>query len=163
MRYLPPQWRRAAAAGGERLTIHDRTGPVSLAGRKAASDRRSTLAVMHGVPNRETLTFIEGREFEQVRFARYFMLLEFDGDVSITAEGSFSLTVPGAKEVVADDVSYIAGALVRQIGESVVGVEVSGTRALLLTFSGGHVLRLIDDSRQFESFQVRQGNQLIVV
>ena len=69
----------------------------------------------------------------------------------------------GAKEVVTDQVSSIAGALVRLIGESVAEVEVSGTRTLLLTFSGGHVLRLIDDSRQFESFQVQQSDQLIVV
>jgi hypothetical protein len=44
------------------------------------------------------------------------------------------------------------------LGQRVIGTEVSAPKWFALRFDGGEVLRVFDDSQQFESFSIQPGN-----
>lgn len=118
---------------------------------------------VHGIPDSDTFAFIEGRVLEQLCFGQPSLILNFDDDLSITVEGSLGIALPGAEEITVDDALGVASTLVRLISDVVADTGVSDSRSISLTFGGGQILRLIDNSEQYESFQIRHGDHLIIV
>jgi hypothetical protein len=49
----------------------------------------------------------------------------------------------------------------RLLGQRVVDTEVSAPRWFALRFNGGEVLRVFDDSEQFESFSIQPGSIIV--
>lgn len=118
---------------------------------------------MYGIPVGETFAFIEGRVLEQLCFGRHELILNFDDGLSITVEGALGITLAGAGEFVVDDALDIASVLAGLISDTVTAIEVNDPRSFSMRFAQGHIVRLIDSSRRYESFQVRHGDYLIVV
>ena len=118
---------------------------------------------MYGIPVGETFAFIEGRVLEQLCFGRHELILNFDDGLSITVEGALGITLAGAGESVVDDAVDIASVLVGLISDRVAAIEVNDPRSFSMGFAQGLMVRLIDSSDRYESFQVRHGDRLIVV
>ncbi|WP_157428675.1 hypothetical protein [Agromyces salentinus] len=118
---------------------------------------------MYGIPAGESFAFVEGHVLEQLCFGRDVLILKFDGNVSITVEGALGITPPAADESIVDDARDIVSVLVGLIADTVLAAEVNDARSFSMTFSLCHIVRLIDSSERYESFQVRDGERLIVV
>lgn len=106
---------------------------------------------------------MEGRVLEQLCFGRHELILNFDDGLSITVEGAAGITLAGDSESVVADPLDIASVLVGLISDTVRTTEVKDARSFSIEFARGQVLRLIDSSERYESFQVRHGDRLIVV
>jgi hypothetical protein len=53
--------------------------------------------------------------------------------------------------------------LTQLIGTSVTGTDVDGRGTFVLSFSNGHVLHVIEDTEQYECYQLRIGAETIIV
>ena len=118
---------------------------------------------MYGIPVGETFASIEGRVLAQLCFGRHELILNFDDGLSTTVEGALGITLAGAAESVVDDALDIASVLVDLISATVTAIEVNDPRSFSMGFAQGHIVRLVDSSERYESFQVRHGDRLIVV
>jgi hypothetical protein len=106
-------------------------------------------------------TFLLGREVEQVCFGRYQAQLYLDS-ASIRIEGKYIYTPANAEPQAGRGDAYVTG-LVGLLGSSLTTATVIDERALMLSFSNGDSLQLVDDSDQYESFEIRCGDIWMVI
>ena len=79
---------------------------------------------------------------------------------SISVEGGWELR-DGSGETVdrrESNAAREAYRVHRLLGKQVVGTEMDPPRSFALKFEGGHVLRIFDDSEEYESFSIQPGN-----
>jgi hypothetical protein len=115
---------------------------------------------MYGVPADLDLSFLHGALLIQVCLGQHQVQFHFHPIGSVSVEGGWELrdaagvwidgTVDGAERPPCRSD--------RLLGQRVVGTEVSAPRWFALRFNGGEVLRVFDDSEQFESFSIQPGN-----
>jgi hypothetical protein len=87
--------------------------------------------------------------------------LGLDEEVSISLLSSF---VHKTKDVELRDVVPVAGSrLMRLIGARVQAAKGDVDGTLTLTFDDGQILECLDDSDQYESYQIRNGTNETVV
>ena len=120
---------------------------------------------MYGLSKDTDLSFLNGREVEQVAIGVYQIHFGFDEDVRISVEGQFAYfdgqeewvwkPEPGAARIAARTVSLL-GATIKTFD----GKE-DGT--LSLAFSNGQRLTIVDNSKQYESYNITRPGQTIVV
>ena len=111
------------------------------------------------------LNFLNGREVVQVAIGVYQIQFGFDEDVIIYVESQFNYfdgqeewiwkPEPGAAQIAARTVSLLS-ATIQNFDR-----QENGT--LILTFSNGGRLTILDSSREYESYQITRPGQTIVV
>ncbi|MHC4525129.1 MAG: DUF6188 family protein [Planctomycetota bacterium] len=113
---------------------------------------------MYGLPKDFDGTFLVGRTLEMVCFAQYQVFLHFDPEITITIESSFSyqsdqmISVPVKKSD-----------LMNLLGISVKEVQGDKNGTLSLTFTNGEILKIYDNSEQYESYRIAyKGTEIIV-
>jgi hypothetical protein len=118
---------------------------------------------VHGVPIDLDLSFLHGAELIQVCIGQYQLQFHFHPVGSVSVEGGWELRdATGA---------WIEGAarsdnrgerppchLHKLLGRRVAATEVRAPQWFALRFEGGDVLRVFDDSVQYESFSIQPGN-----
>ncbi len=105
-----------------------------------------------------------GKTLEQVCFTENQVSLNFDGEVNITIESSYSYH-RGASES-GDRVIVIPTSesdLMKLLGYSISKVEASKDGTLSLTFTNGDLFKCFDTSPNFESYHIRRGSTEIHV
>ena len=111
---------------------------------------------MYGVPVDLDLGFLHGAVLVQVCLGQYQVQFHFHPVGSISVEGGWELR--DAAGVVIDrrhdGPDRPPFQLHRLLGRRVAGSEVSAPAWFALRFEGGEVLRVFDDSPQYESFQI---------
>jgi hypothetical protein len=120
---------------------------------------------MYGLKSDIDLSFLNGREVEQVAIGTYQIIFGFDEDVRISAYSQFSYfdgreewiwkPEPGAAQIAAKTVSLLGATI-----QSFEGQE-NGT--LTIVFSNGHRLTIPDSSKEYESYDITRPGQTIVV
>ena len=126
---------------------------------------------MYGIEAATDLSFLKGKTLCQVCFGPYDLQLNFaEGTrISVTStvgygasDGTYAKRVigkgPDMSEVL-DDTGFLLRLLMKEVKE--VHWTVEGT--LTLNFGDGSRLQLYDDSQQFESYNIWDAGQLIVV
>ena len=108
---------------------------------------------------------MDARELIQVAIGAYQVQFGFDEDVSIYVESQFNYfdgqeefiwkPEPGATQIAARTVSLLS-ATIQNFDR-----QENGT--LILTFSNGGRLTILDSSREYESYQITRPGQTIVV
>ncbi len=118
---------------------------------------------MYGVPSNLDLSFLHGRELIQICLGQYQIQFHFHPAGSIMVEGSWELLgVDGERlDHSVDGPERPPYQLHRLIARRVVGSEVSAPRWFALQFESGELLRIFDDSSEFESFQIQPGNFIV--
>src|SRR4051794_32153714 len=111
---------------------------------------------MYGVPADLDLAFLHGAVLVQVCLGQYQVQFHFHPTGSISVEGGWDLhDATGARlDGRHDGPDRPPYQLHRLLGRRVVASEVSAPESCALRFEGGEVLRLYDDSPQYESFQI---------
>jgi hypothetical protein len=119
---------------------------------------------MYGLPKQFDSAFLIGRTLEQVSFNQNQIYLHFDGDVSITIEGSFAHYQPESQSgMKVLEVPVLESDLMKLLGFSISKVLTDKEGTLGLLFANGRMLKCFDKSPQFESYQIRHGVKTIIV
>ena len=118
---------------------------------------------MYGLPIDFDGSFFIGRILEQVCFAAYTMYLNFDGEIIISIEGSFSYIKNRQQNIEVVKVPVSKSDVLELIGRTV--KEVVGKRdgTLTLKFDNKHEFICYDNSLNYESYHIQNGNKRIVV
>jgi hypothetical protein len=121
---------------------------------------------VHGVPeNFDTSVFV-GATLGRVSFGAYSVQLDFGAEETlyITVEGAYVHAGP-ASEGWADEVRLPVGTsrLMQLTNHEVVDAARLDRERLRLTFDHGHTLTLIDDTDQYESFQIEARGEFWIV
>ncbi len=119
---------------------------------------------MYGLPDDLALPSFSGACLLQVAIGQHQVQLCFDGDNrSVSIESRYAVIAPGCGREEFTSMPAGAAKLAALLG---VHLEyVSGTRdgTLMLNFDTGTHVVIFDDSTHYESYQIHDGDRLIVV
>jgi hypothetical protein len=120
---------------------------------------------MYGLKKDIDLSFLNGRELGQVAIGLYHIRFGFDEDVAISVEGGFGYfdgqaewtwrPEPGSAQIAARTIALL--------GASIDGFEGKADGTLTLMFSNGQRLTILDNSKEYESYDITRPGQTIVV
>jgi hypothetical protein len=126
---------------------------------------------MYGILADTDLSFLRGKTLIQVCFGPHDLQLRFAEDAHVSIESSVGYGVadgdyeqrtigeePGVSNVLEDPCF-----LLHLLMKSVEAVSWTAEGTITLNFDGGFRLQIYDDSKQFESYNIGNGDQLIVV
>lgn len=118
---------------------------------------------MYGVPNDLDLTVFRGATLNQVCLGMYQIQFHFDPAGYLSVEGGYELIDPSGTRI--DHRQDFPRAspfeLHRLLGDQVEETEVSAPTSIAFRFRRGYVLRVFDDSQEFESFQLQPGDIIV--
>jgi len=117
---------------------------------------------MHRLPANTNLSALTGKLVEQICIGRHQAIVHLEDDLYIAIEGDFSF----ASEVTAEkqvDYRSAAKSFADLLENRIVDAEVLHERAVVFKFSSGARLTAFDSSDQYESFQIKLPDRLIVV
>ena len=118
---------------------------------------------MNGLPKNKDLTFLLGKELIQVCVGLHQKIIRFDGETSITLECEYKvLNVEVDEGEVSTSCSGTAK-LLKILGSRITGVTNEGSGELSIAFSNGSVLVVYDSNSEYESYQLSDPTQTIVV
>ncbi|WP_395543143.1 DUF6188 family protein [Neotabrizicola sp. sgz301269] len=109
------------------------------------------------------LNFLLGLPLLQVCMGANEVILNFDGEVSITIEAMISFRDTSGNEVNYSNLRSAASALVTLLPSSVDWLSMEENGTLILHFRAGCTLLIHKDSDMFESYQVRRADEVYVV
>jgi hypothetical protein len=115
---------------------------------------------MYGVPTDLDLSTFTGARLLQVSVSRFQAQFIFGADRTISVEGKWQIfddTGNSIVDVPRDSISNDAQ-FQMLVGERVVAGSVNAPDWFELHFQNGFVLRVFDDSQEFESFSIQPGN-----
>jgi hypothetical protein len=118
---------------------------------------------MNGLPEGTDLTFLLNRELIQVCVGLYQVILNFDGKVSISIEGDFIAELKGRTAKRGKKLPMSASVLLDLLGQRVEEVQGSADGTLSLKLGHAATITIFDSNREFESYQIWNGTELIVV
>lgn len=123
---------------------------------------------MYGLEKTASLSLLISKELTQLCFGQNEIILNFLGDVSITATSTVKVELTeDAKRrgyaIITDDFREAAQPLLSLLSRSIRAIDIVDERHLLLDFGDGHTLCVMDDSEHYESYVIRIGPAVIVV
>lgn len=118
---------------------------------------------MYGLPLDINLTFFTGKALSQACFGVHDLILSFDDDIGITITSSISYSYAGESILQTKEFCKAALAITSLLNRVVHHVQGDVTGTLTITFEDGAILQVYDDSTQYESYVIRNGQQLIIV
>ena len=118
---------------------------------------------MYGLPRNIDLGFFNGKTLLQACFGVHDVILNFDGHVSVSVTSSLGCMVSGGSMHAYEDFSQAAPAVLALLNQKVLVAEGDEAGALTLRFDGGGMLAIYDDSKNYESYVINNGGQIIVV
>lgn len=118
---------------------------------------------MYGLRKETDISFLQGLELLQIAVGRYQVIFAFEGGVSVTVEGSYELRLDGEVTLWTPGETRAAGASLALLGRSVENASGQEDGTLILAFSDKDILRILDSSKEFESYQVTGAGHTIVV
>lgn len=117
---------------------------------------------MQGLLPSVDLHLLVGAKVIQVCFSAHQCIFGLDLDARIAVESSCEYTAPGRVTVTVAEYSRAATELCELLDASVLSATREVDGGLLLHFSSGSTLRILNDNREFESFQVHIGKVIHV-
>lgn len=119
---------------------------------------------MYGVPTDLDLSFLQGAEVIQVCLGLHEVQFHFHPAGSVHVQGGWELVgAEGGRIDHGHDrpEQRPPYQIHRLLGRRVAGTEVSPPAWISLRFDDGAVLRIFDDSREHESFQIQPGDIVV--
>jgi hypothetical protein len=120
---------------------------------------------MYGLPKNIDLNFLKGREVVQVAIGVFQIQFGFDEDAIIYAHSQFTL-FDGHKDwtwTPEPSKVRVATRALRLLGAIVENVQAHEDGTLILSFSNGNILTLIDNSMEYESYDITRRGEAIIV
>ena len=120
---------------------------------------------MYGLKKDIDLSFLTGRELTQVAIGTFQVQFHFDEDVSIYVEAEFRY-FDGQQEWVwrqEPNSTQVAARTVALLGSSITSFRSNENGTLALTFSNGHLLTILDSSKEYRSYDITRPGVTIIV
>ena len=118
---------------------------------------------MYGLPEKTDLSFLKGKQLLQVCIGCNEVVLNFDGDLSITAQTDIGHKSAKLPSTIYKTSIAAAPVLVRFLHESVANASVALPGTLVLEFSNTETLEIYDSSSHYESYVINYAAKTIVV
>jgi hypothetical protein len=118
---------------------------------------------MYGLKNTIDLSFLLTASVSQVVVSLSALSIDFDKPVRLTIYSTFAVGLSGQPMSQFNGSTEDAQALFPLIGDAISEAKATASGGLQVTFESGSVLEIFDDSEQYESFSIANGDQLIVV
>jgi len=118
---------------------------------------------MYGLPRDVCLTFLHGRTLLQACFGANDLILNFDGEVSVTVTSSVGYSDRGGTHRRCAELTAAAKDIVALLNRTVLTAAGHETGSLELKFDTGEILTIYDDSAEYESYVINNGGHMIVV
>jgi hypothetical protein len=118
---------------------------------------------MYGLPKEIDLSFLVGRELLQVCFGRHDLNLNFDRNVHISVTSCIGYSGVQGDLCRQEDFAAASQFLTSLLSQTVLSVKGDDEGTLVLIFSGGPELFVYDNSKQYESYTIQHGEQIVVV
>jgi hypothetical protein len=118
---------------------------------------------MYGLKNTIDLSFLLRASVSQIVVSLSALSIDFDKAVRLTIFSSFAVGLPGQPMSKFNGSTEDAPALFPLIGDVISEAKATASGGLQVIFESGSVLEIFDDSEQYESFSIANGDQLIVV
>lgn len=116
---------------------------------------------MFGLPGNFDPSFLRGRTLLQVCVGLHQAILRFDGEVEISIECDFSVSIDGYETTYPSTISG-ASALMILLSQKIVETSSTADGTLSATFERGTVT-IFDSADHYESYQIRNGADLYVI
>ena len=115
---------------------------------------------MYGVPENLDLTNFIGKTLIQIPLGEFDIQFRFQPEGWISVEGRWELVSSDGAVVdhSMNNADRPAYQIHRLLGQEVMAFTVDAPRLFALKFANGLVLRVFDDSTQYESFSIHPGN-----
>jgi Family of unknown function (DUF6188) len=120
---------------------------------------------LYGLSKDIDLSFLVGRQVEQVAISAYQVQFRFDEDVTISVESHFRY-FDGQQEWIwkpEPGAAHAAGRTASLLTATIERFEVQENSALFLVFSNGHRLSIFDSSKEYQSYDITRPGQTIIV
>jgi hypothetical protein len=117
---------------------------------------------MYGLPPETDLAFLVGSRLEQVAIGENEIIFRFELSVSINVQGDFSIGPEGSEvdfessRAAADRAAALLSHVVAEESHTLAG-------DLVLKFDNGILLTIRDSSKQYESYEIRRGDETWIV
>ena len=118
---------------------------------------------MYGLPSGTNLDFIKGATLVQACFGPHDLILNFHETVTISIWSSVAVGPVGTDLHRHTRFDEISQAILSLLNRTVLNVGWTPNGTLSLTFEGGDLLEIYDDSANFESYSISSPAGLIVV
>ncbi len=119
---------------------------------------------MYGLPPDFDPSFFLGKMLELISFSVNTIVFQFDGDVGITLQSSFTHKIqPNDEHIDTDTVPVSDSRLMQLVGNTVRLAEANPNGTLTLHFDDGQILMFHDDSSQYESYRLTVNDSEFVV
>jgi Family of unknown function (DUF6188) len=118
---------------------------------------------MYGLNKNSDLSFLVEKQLCRVSVGLYQVQLNFDQDISIYMECQFDHILNGKSQILSEDLPSSASSLLQLIGSTIAKVENQGNGDIEIIFSNQNVLKVFDNNKSYESYQISGPDiQLIV-
>jgi hypothetical protein len=118
---------------------------------------------MYGLPKNIELGFLFKKELQSVSIGLHDVILHFDERVTITVTSECKYQTKTGEGVPIENFPASASLICQLINHSIVEAQRAENGTLSLKFSNEDALIIYDDSEQYESYQIQNGDKLIVV
>jgi hypothetical protein len=120
---------------------------------------------LYGLSKNIDVSFLAGRQVEQIAIGVYQIQFGFDEDVIISVQSQF-VYFDGQQEWTwkpEPDATHTAARTVALLAATIRSFESQENGTLFLVFSNGHRLSIFDSSKEHESYGITRPGQSIVV
>jgi hypothetical protein len=118
---------------------------------------------MFGLPADTDLSFLHGRQLTQVCVGQYQVLMHFDEEVSISVDSEIDISHEATAMADQSTSSANPGDLLPALGALVKNASAPGDGSLVISFDNGVVVKVLDSSLRYESYQIWNGSEIIIV
>ena len=120
---------------------------------------------MYGLKKEVDLSFLRGRELIQVATGSFQVQFRFDEDVAVSVEAECRYFDGQQEWVWKQEPSspHVAARTVALLGASIRSFDSSENGTLVLTFSNGHRLTVVDSFKEYESYDITRPGHTIIV
>ncbi|MBT7300138.1 MAG: hypothetical protein HN849_11520 [Victivallales bacterium] len=118
---------------------------------------------MYGLDGNVELGHFVGKRLQQISVGSFDLILTFEGDVSVSIVGSVEYEEAGHTKRWSVDSPRDAGQLLALLGTHVSAARNLGGGTLALSFQGGAILRILETSDNYESYNFTSDNGLLLI
>ena len=119
---------------------------------------------MYGLKKEIDLSFLTRRELIQVAIGSFQVQFHFDEDVAVSVEAEFRYFDGHDEWIWAQEPSspQVAARTVALLGATITTLESNENGTLVLKFSNGHRLTIVDSFKEYESYDITRPGQTII-
>lgn len=119
---------------------------------------------MYGLPKDIDLSFLVGKTIIQVCVGFNELILNLDeGQISICIQSVCAYHSEDGPTLEIEAYPVSASTICGLLGKPIIQAQSEENGTLTLKFLGGSVFTIYDDDKQYESYQIKHGDKLIVV